>query len=518
MRSLSFALFSTLLLLAAPALAANCSAISSLTLPDTTITAAVDVPAGSFTPPYGGPLADVPAFCRVTGVLHPTADSHILFEVWLPARDWNGKLYGTGNGGFAGTIGYRQMAGGLSRGFASAGTDTGHQGDAQDGSWAFHHREKIADFGYRALHLTTQNAHAIVTAYYGGPARKAYFDSCSDGGREALMEAERFPEDYDGILAGAPANYWTHLVSAGLDVQDAILRDPAGYISSMKLPAITEAVLAACDQADGLKDGILNDPRQCHFNPETLLCKSGDSLTCLTAPQVASLKKVYAGGTDSHGKTIFPGIMPGDEAHSWPDWIVGEAPGTSHYTENYFRYMVYSNPSWDALAANVDQAVRDADRATAEALNSTDPDLSRFNARGGKLILYHGWNDPAISPLNTIAFYGQVQQKLGADKAAGFVRLYMVPGMDHCYEGPGPSAFGQLGIPSSVKPAFQIFTALEAWVENGTAPAEVIATKYDAAHKAEMTRPLCPYPQVEIYNGSGDSKDAASFACGAPRP
>jgi hypothetical protein len=166
----------------------------------------------------------------------------------------------------------------------------------------------------------------------------------------------------------------------------------------------------------------------------------------------------------------------------------------------------------------VDQAVRDADRATAEALNSTDPDLSRFNARGGKLILYHGWNDPAISPLNTIAFYGQVQQKLGADKAAGFVRLYMVPGMDHCYEGPGPSAFGQLGIPSSVKPAFQIFTALEAWVENGTAPAEVIATKYDAAHKAEMTRPLCPYPQVEIYNGSGDSKDAASFACGAPRP
>ncbi len=332
------------------------------------------------------------------------------------------------------------------------------------------------------------------------------------------MEAQRYPEDYDGILAGAPANNWTHLVSAGLDVQKTILLDPAGYISSMKLPAITAAVLAACDAQDGLKDGILNDPRRCRFDPGSLLCKEGDALSCLTAPQVATLRKLYSGGTDSHGKLIFPGTMPGDEAAAWPEWIIGESPGASHYLENYFRYMVYSDPTWNSLTANVDSSVEDSDRAMAGILNSTDPDLSRFRARGGKLILYHGWNDPAISPLNTIAYYEQVSSTMGADKTADFLRLYMVPGMEHCTGGPGAGSFGQFGIPTAKGPAFGAFSALEAWVEQGTAPREIIATKYNTAHKAEMTRPLCPYPQAAKYSGTGDPADAASFTCAVPAP
>jgi len=500
----------------AAAPAKDCTALATLKLPDTTITSAAAMPAGAFTPPYGDPVGDLPAFCRVTGILHPTSDSHILFEVWLPENNWNKKFLGVGNGGFAGTIGYGGLAGNLRRGYATAGTDTGHQAEAEDASWAYRHPEKVADFGYRALHLTTDRAKTITAAYYGSSPSKSYFDSCSDGGREALMEAQRYPEDYDGILAGAPANNWTRMVSAGIDVQHAMLADPAAYISSLKLPAITAAVLAACDSVDGLKDGILNDPRQCHFDPAVLQCKAGDALTCLTAPQVATLRKIYSGGDDSHGKSIFPGLMPGDEAGTWKSWITGSAPGGSNYVQNYFRYMVYDDPAWNGLTANVDQAVAAADARTARQLNATDPDLSRFQARSGKLVLYHGWNDPAISPLNTIAYYQSIQSREGEEQAKTFAILYMVPGMGHCAGGPGPSAFGQLGIPSAKGERFGIFTALEQWVETGKQPAAIIATKYTADKKVEMTRPLCPYPQVAKYSGTGDQNDADSFSCKLP--
>ena len=330
------------------------------------------------------------------------------------------------------------------------------------------------------------------------------------------MEAQRFPDDYDGILAGAPANNWTKLVSASVDETKAFVGNPAAYISSLKLPAITAAVLAQCDAQDGLKDGILNDPRACHFDPATLLCKQGDELTCLTAPQVASLKKVYAGGTDNEGHLIFPGLMPGDEVNQWKGWLVGNGPGVSLYTQNYFRYMVFGDPNWDALTADTDTALHAAEAKTAHALNATDPDLSRFAARGGKLILYHGWNDPAISPLNTIHYYEQVQAKMGEAKTAEFVRLYMVPGMGHCGGGPGATSFGQSGLNTANDPNSDILDALQAWQEHGAAPASIIATKSGAASKVEMTRPLCPYPQAAKYNGTGDPNDKASFACAAP--
>lgn len=494
----------------------DCRSLAKLSLPGATITTAEPVTGGSVTPPYGESLKGLPAFCRVRGVLRPTSDSEIRFEVWMPERNWNHRLLGTGNGGFAGTMHYSGMADYLKRGYATAGDDTGHQGDAQDASWAYRHPEKIVDFGYRGLHLTTESAKSIVSAYYGGAAKKSYFDSCSDGGREALMEAQRFPEDYDGILAGAPANNWTRLLAASVEVSQVFVGNPAGYISSLKLAAITAAVLKQCDAQDGLKDGILNDPRNCHFDPATMLCKKGDELTCLTAPQVQSLKTIYRGGVDDEGRPIFPGLMPGDEAHLWKSWLVGDGPGVSLYTQNYFRYMVFDDPRWSALAADPDAALRAADAKTAQALNAVNPDLSRFAERGGKLIVYHGWNDPAISPLNTVDYFGQVQARMGAAKTAEFARLYMVPGMGHCSGGPGATSFGQLGSTTAKGPKYGVFDDLVAWEEQGRAPAAIVATKYDAAGKVQMTRPLCPYPQEAKYDGAGDPNDSASFVCSAP--
>jgi len=492
-----------------------CEALNSLTLPHTSVTAQ-SVAAGTFTPPYGGSFDKLPAFCRVAGVLKPSSDSYIRFEVWLPAADWNGRFLGVGNGGFAGVIDYRTMAANLRRGYATAATDTGHEGEATDASWAYKHPEKIVDFGYRALHETVQDAKSFIRAFYSRPADHAYFDSCSDGGREALMEAQRFPEDFDGILAGAPAYDWTRMLSGGLDVLQALYgRDPAAYISSLKVPAIHNAVMAACDAQDGVKDGVVNDPTQCQFDPSVLLCKDVESRDCLTAAQVATLKALYA------GNKLVPGTVPGAETggNGWGTWILGAGPGASagaHYAENYFRYMVFDDPTWNVLTPNSADVERTAERRTGEALNAVDPDLTRFRARGGKLILYHGWNDPGIPPKNTIDYYSSVVTAMGAPATESFLRLYMAPGVLHCAGGPGANSFGQLGQKTAKGPEYGIYTALEQWVEGGVAPGEILATKYkadDSAQGVQMTRKLCPYPQVAKYKGSGDSNDAANFAC-----
>src|SRR6202790_3626888 len=309
--------------------AADCATLSAVKLPNTTVTTAQAVPAGRFTPPSGRPIDKLPTFCRLAGVIRPTTDSDIRFEVWLPASDWNGKFLSVGNGGFAGSINYFGLADDLRRGYATAATDTGHQGDAEDASWAYKHPEKIVDFGYRGLHTTTENAKALIQAFYSNPPRPSYFDSCSDGGREALMEAQRFPEDFDGILAGAPANFWTHMLAAGIDLMQGVYgRNPASYISSTKIPALQVAALEACDSLDGVKDGIISDPLRCRFDPAVLLCKGDDSRDCLTAPQVAAAKTLYAGGANAQGKQIFPGYMPGaeDGPNGWSQWIIGTSP------------------------------------------------------------------------------------------------------------------------------------------------------------------------------------------------
>lgn len=501
-------------------LAADCGALKNLKLDNTSITLADPVTSGALAiEGAAAPMHDLPPLCRVAGVLRPSSDSEIRFEVWMPEQGWNGRLVGSGNGGFAGSIWYQQLASYVKRGFAVAGSDAGHQAEGTDASWAFGHPEKVKDYGWRAVHLTAERAKQILAAYYGRPEEKAYFDSCSDGGREALMEAQRFPEDYDGILAGAPANAWSTMLAAGASALQTLVGDPKAYIPDMKLPAIQKASLAACDAQDGLKDGIIADPAKCQFDPEVLLCRGEDTLDCLTQPQIDTLKALYAGAKDAQGRVVFPGFSMGDET-SWKEWVVGEDPGASlfaQFVQNYFRYIVTNDPKWNVLTANFDDLLKQSAEKGAADLDATNPDLSRFAARGGKLILYHGWNDPAISPWNTVAYYKSVEQEMGEQKTASFVQLYMVPGMEHCSGGPGATALGQFGTPTEKGPKYGLFDSLQGWVEKGSPAEDVVATKYargaDGAMKATMTRPLCAYPKVAKYKGTGDPNDAASFAC-----
>jgi feruloyl esterase len=510
-----------------------CEQLAQLALLNTKITSAQTIAAGAFTPPAGATpwligdpsfYKQLPAFCRVTADDKPTPDSDIKIEVWMPATGWNGKFRGQGNGGFAGEMDYRALALAILQGYASAATDTGHAANGTDATWALGHPEKIIDYAHRAIHEMTSLGKATVKAFYGDAPKHSYFASCSNGGRQALMEAQRYPEDYDGILAGAPANYWTHLLSSALWDAHATTLNPDSYIPPSKIPAIAHAVLAACDAIDGLKDGILNDPRQCRFDPATMLCKHGNSDSCLTKPQVTALKKLYEGAHDAKGKQIFPGFVPGAEEGEggWDLWITGKAPGKAllfAFGNGFFGNMVYEQAGWDYKQAKLDDAVLAADQKLAAVLNSAEPNMKPFQSHGGKLILYHGWNDAAISPLNSINYYESVQATMGKQQADSFVRLYMVPGMQHCAGGPGPDVFGHLGISPANDPQHNIYLALEEWAEKRTPPSTVIASKLEGeipvglVGKVKMTRPLCAYPQKAKYKGAGNPNEAASFTC-----
>jgi hypothetical protein len=507
----------------------SCVDLASLKLENATIGTAELVPAGGFVPPEGPPdfpgYKSAPAFCRVTANIKPSKDSDIKVEVWMPAAGWNGKFQAQGNGGFAGSIDYPGLAATVSRGYATAATDTGHKGDATDASWAPGHPEKIVDFGYRGIHETAEKAKAVIAAFYGKAPQHSYFSSCSDGGREALMEAQRFPDDYDGIVAGAPANFWTHLISGAAWNNRNLLTDPSSYISSNKLPAISAVAVAACDAEDGLADGIISEPMQCHFDPAKLKCTGPESDTCLTDPQITALKKIYAGPQTSSRKKIFPGYMPGGELGSggWSLWITGPAPMRSlqfAFGSHFFSDMVFEDSNWDFRKLKLDEDVKTADTKMAAILNATDPNLRRFRKRGGKLIMYHGWSDAAISPVNSIDYYDSVVAQMGGE-TKDFMKLFMVPGLQHCFMGPGPNSFGQVSSGPQGDADHDILSAVERWVENGVAPAKIIATKYendlDPSQGVKMTRPLCPYPQEAGYDGKGNPNDAASFACIDPR-
>lgn len=340
------------------------------------------------------------------------------------------------------------------------------------------------------------------------------------------MEVQRFPADYDGVVAGAPANNWTGLLINALHNEQAMSGDPAGYIPAAKLPAIDAAVRSACDAADGVTDGVINDPRQCHFKPATLICKGTESDACLTPKQAHTLDVLYGGLHDATGKLIFPGYLPGAELGpgGWAAWITGTAPGTSGlyvFSTNFFKDMVYENKDWNYKDAVIADAYKAQLGKTSQMLDATDANLKPFAARGGKLILYHGWNDPAISPLNTINYYNDVRAKVGAASADSFVRLFMIPGMQHCLTGPGATSIDQWDMPMAAVPDdahHDVYLALEAWVEKGSAPESMTAAKYDLtanSPKLQMTRPLCAYPKVAKYKGSGDTNDAANFTCTA---
>lgn len=497
----------------------SCESLAQLALPNTKITSAQTITGGEFTPTGRTAIKDLPAFCRVAATLTPSTDSDIKIEVWFPLEGWNGKYRGQGNGGFAGSIAFDAMAAAIKLGYATAGTDTGHTGN--DASWALGHPEKVVDFGWRAIHEMTVTAKTIIQDYYGSGPKQSYFSSCSDGGREALMEAQRFPADYDGIVAGAPANYWTRLLSAGMLMQGVIL-DGDGYIPAGKLPTITAEVMAACDAKDGVTDGLLNDPRQCQFDPAVLICKGADSDTCLTEAQVKALKAIYAGARDAAGRLYFPGYVAGSEDSGWSAWITGATPRRStgyFFASQFFTNMVYEKSDWNYRTFNFAEASKLAETKTAAALNAIDPNLKAFNARGGKLIMYHGWNDPAIPALNTIDYFESVKARMGKRDSESFLRLFMAPGMAHCGGGPGPNSFGAGGSGSSDS-EHNMYRALEQWFEQGIAPTRIIATKYhndrNPSQGVKMTRPLCAFPSVAKYKGSGDTNDAVNFVCTPP--
>ena len=480
----------------------TCESLSKLALPDTTVTRAETVEAGAFPAPSAPPgqqasFKSLPAFCRIAAELKPTADSDIKIEVWMPSERWNGKFMGVGNGGWSGAIVYPALAMAVNRGYAAASTNTGHDGG--DAAFALGHPEKLADFGYRAVHEMTVKGKAIVAAFYSKVPERSYWNGCSSGGKQGLKEAQKFPRDYDGIVAGAPANYWTHLMIGDLWPAMATLANPAGFLPPAKLAIIHQAVLLACDNLDGVKDGLIEDPMNCHFDPGTLLCEDADTEGCLTAPQVESARKIYGGAKNPRtGKQIFPGMTPGSEL-VWGALAGGPEP--FRIPVSHFRYVVSKNKNWDYKTLDFDKDVALADKLDNGLLNATDPNLKDFFARGGKLLMYHGWNDQLISPLNSVNYYNTVAHKMGGvAKINDSFRLFMAPGMNHCGGGDGPSRIDPV-------------RAMEGWVEQGKAPDKLLAAHPAAGNNIERTRPLCPFPQIAKYKGNGSIEDAANFVC-----
>jgi feruloyl esterase len=504
--------FATLLLIPGRAAAQqSCESLTSLKIPNATITSAtaIDPPPDVVIPLPPGPLGPATKlsierpFCRVIAFSTPTSDSHISFEVWLPATDrWNSKFEAVGNGGFIGQISYTALAAQLNRGYATASTDTGHA-SGNDESWALGHPEKLIDWSYRAVHEMTVDSKLIVQAFYGKPAKLAYWNGCSTGGKQGLTEAQRYPNDFDGIVAGAPANYITHLLAGGVYTSWVRLKDGESgpeFIPPSKFPYLHKAALAACDAKDGVVDGVIADPRRCHFDPKMIECHSGDAPNCLTAAQVHTAQLIYAGAKYNDGKQIFPGFEPGSEL-LWAPATAG--PISNTVGVGFFRFMVFDNPNWDFTTFDVDRDTRVADKKVGSIVNAIDPNLKAFEQHGGRMIMYHGWADQAIQPENSVNYYERVVATMASQqKTQEFLRLFMVPGMSHCRGGAGPNDFDAL-------------TALERWREDNIAPEKIIAT-HETSGRIDNTRPLCPYPKTAIYKGSGDTTDAANFVCGNP--
>jgi feruloyl esterase len=492
-----------------------CLDLLNLELPGTTITTAEWVNPveessglvvnGVWTSPksaFGQTSVDT-AFCRVAGKQAPSTT----FEVWLPnPKKWNGKFNGVGNGALAGGVNYPDMKGPLLKGYAVGSTDGGHQSPAPViGDWMQDQPDLWDEFGYRAVHGMTKAGKAAAEALYGSAPKFAYFTGCSGGGQQALAEAQRYPADYDGIVSGAPANFPTRMWPGETYPSYVTQQSEETKIPVEKLPVIAAAAVAACDEMDGAKDGLITDPRECDFDPVTIQCKSGDAADCLTEAQVDSVKKVYAGLKDpTTGEQFWPGYEPGSELQ-WAGHI-GEP---FIIPQGYFKAMVFDDPKWDWKTFDFSdpedfKILQEADARYGPILNANDPDLNAFKELGGKLILWHGWADQNIAPQNSISYYESVVADQGGEQETlDFLRFFLAPGMGHCSGGTGPDKFDALA-------------ALDKWVEKGEAPTQIIASKLEAG-KVVRTRPLCVYPQVETYKGSGSIDDAASFTCAAPK-
>ncbi len=508
--ALAIALTPLLAEVAAPAAGAgtSCANLAALTIPTITIKSSTSVPAGPFTPPGATNAITVPAFCRVEATARPTSDSEIKFEVWIPPSDaWNSKLEGVGNAGYSGAIPYPAMAAGLRRSYAVVGTDTGHTGD--DVKFGQGHPEKVIDWAYRSVHVMTEAAKLIVRDAQGRFADRAYFVGCSTGGHQALSEAQRYPDDYEGIVAGDPANNRIRETFAFLHSWMAThTADGKPILSAQKLALLTRSAVDACDILDGVKDGIIDDPRRCHFDPAKIACKSGDDATCLTPAQVEAARKVYDGVRNPRtGEQIHAGWTRGSEAF-------GESPiqGWRQYLVNpqepmrigFFRYLLFNDPNWDYRTVDLDRDLAYAEQKL-PFMAAVDKDLTPFRKRGGRLLMYTGSADPVVPAPDTVAYYDAVVKTMGGlEKTREFYRFFIAPGMGHCSGGPGPDHFDTLA-------------ALEQWVEKGSAPDRIVAS-HSTAGKVDRTRPLCLYPQVARWKGTGSTDDAANFQCVSEAP
>jgi feruloyl esterase len=437
-------------------------------------------------------------YCRVSIALRPTADSEIRSEVWLPAASvWNGKLLMEGGGSLVGNINTAGMTHAVGEGYASASTDTGHTGSS--GSFALGHPDKIIDFAFRAVHETAVEAKALIAAYYGHGPRLSYWEGCSTGGRQGLMSAQRYPEDFDGIIAGAPAYNQIYLSAWRMRLLMTALKSPQHALPPEKLKLLNDAVLDKCDANDGVRDRLIEDPRNCNFDPSVLKCESTEIASCLTPQQLETVNAAYTDLRSSTGELLFPRLPFGGEL-GWYLPAGATEPGAMDI--DIFRYIAYQDPAWDWRSFDLE---KDIDRALlhGKEIHAVNPDLAKFKARGGKLLMYHGWSDGgsdgSISALNTVSYYESVLKHMGPNQDDWF-RLFMVPGMGHCGGGTGPNQFNKLA-------------ALERWREQNEPPKSITAARVNESGVIDMTRPLCPYPQRAVHKGSGSTNDAANYTC-----
>ncbi len=500
-----------------PGDAASCAKLSGQSVAaDTVIQSAEYLPQGGT---IGTTTITVP-FCRAIGVATPTSDSHIGFEVWLPpVAAWNGKFQGIGSGGSAGAISVPQMAGALNAGYTTMSTDNGHRTDTSqknggsEQTWALGHPEKMVDFAYRALHLSTLAAKQVVKNFYGRSSLRSYFVACSQGGHHALMEASRYPADYDGMVAGAPAWHWVNqMVNATWNSVPG-LRDPSA-LTEKSAAILNQAVVKACDKLDGVEDGLISDPRRCRFDPATLLCKT-DAQDCLTQVQIDAANRIYQGARKSDGTVIFQGFPRGSE-RDWWRIFAGETPGGSSW--HFWRYSVFQDLNFQNVNFDFD---RDTDRGlnarhagmTVADIYNVNPDLSAYRARGGKIIIYHGWADNQVTPFATLDLYSRITAREGQAGTDSFLRLFMMPGLGHCQGGPGPGNIGGASPALSHDPEHDVVAALDQWVLRRKPPSRLIAAHLDQDKKPDLTRPLCAFPREARYTGSGDIRDAENFTC-----
>jgi feruloyl esterase len=501
--------------------AASCSALTGRTIARDTVIQSADYMQSGGT--VGTTTISTP-FCRVIGVATPTADSHIGFEVWLPpASGWNGNFRGEGSGGSAGAISPGPMREALAMGYATMSTDNGHV-DGANGehglSWAYKHPEKMIDWAWRALHLSTVAGKEVVRAFYGKPAAKNYFVSCSAGSHHAIMEATRFPTDYDGVLGGAAPWKWTALMLGHIWNSMPAMKDPSA-LTPESVVILNRGMVRECDHLDGVEDGIIADPRRCTVDPVKFQCSDTNKSECLTPVQVEAARHIYAGAKKSDGTVLMPGQVRGSEL-GWYVQSGGATPGGSSW--DFWRQAVFQDPDFKNVNFDFD---RDTDRALATKVGGRTlaevydqkVDFDRFKARGGKFIFFQGWADPVITPMMDVDFYHRVVARYGQAATDGFFRFFPLAGMGHCSGGAGFSHIGgATGAPIRGDASHDMVRALEQWVNAGEAPSLFIAAHINEKKEITATRPICHYPLEARYLGHGDAKEAANFACRAPEP